>query len=57
MSRSSRCINQTTLKVNLDNPNEIYENTAWMGYLFGGIGGGVLLVIAGAAIKIWFNWW
>lgn len=54
VGRSNRRVNQTTLRVNPDNPREIYENIDWMGYLFAGLG--VVLIIAGVAIKIWFYW-
>ncbi len=53
VSRSSRRVNQTTLRVNPDDPNDICENLDWMEYLF--IGLGVMLIIVGAAIKIRFN--
>lgn len=52
IGRSSRRVNQTTLRVNPDDSNDIYENLDWMGYLF--MGSGVLLTIVGVAIK--FSW-
>ena len=55
VGRSKRRIKQTTLRVNPDNPNEIYENMAWIGYLSAGLG--LVLILVGVAIKIYFNWW
>lgn len=55
IGRSNRSVNQTTLRVNPDNPKEIYENMTWMGYLYAGLG--IVLIVAGIAIKIWLNWW
>lgn len=55
IGRSSRHVKQTTLRVNPDNPREIYENIDWLGYLFTGLG--IVLTLVGVAIKIQFNWW